>query len=326
MESFIFAAGAVAPIILTVAVGYFLKRVGLFPIPIAKAVNRIVFHVFLPCMLFLNVYGIESIGNVEPTYILYAVGATAVIFLLALPLSGLITRDRPRRGAIAQCAFRSNYALIGIPLTESLYGAAGITSATLLSAVSIPFFNVLAVITLSLFGGGGKRPSVRSILRDILKNPLIDAVLAGLCVLLVRQGFVAWGIDFRLSDVTPLFKLLTYLSNAATPMALLALGAQFEFSAIRGMRREIIAGVAARTVLAPLLGIGAALLLFDFTGAQYAAFVALFATPVAVSSAPMAQEMGGNGELAGQLVIWTTLVSALTLFLLISLLRFIGVF
>lgn len=326
MNSFIFALEAVAPIILTVAVGYLLKRIGMLPIPVAKAINRIVFRILLPAMLFLNVYSISEIGNVRPGYIVYGMAATLLMFLVVIPLTSLLTRERARRGVIAQCAFRSNYALIGIPLVESLYGTAGVASATVLSAVSIPLFNVLAVVTLSLFGNGGKRPTVKSVLLGILKNPLILSVAAGLITLLIRAGFVAADIDFRLSDITPLFKVLTYLSNAATPLALLALGAQFEFSAIGGMRREIIAGVLARTVFTPLIGIGGALLFFRFTGAQYASFVALFATPVAVSSAPMAQEMGGDGELAGQLVIWTTLVSAFTLFITIYLLRLGGIF
>ena len=326
MDSFLFAVGAVAPIILTVAVGYLLKRIGILPVGVAGALNKLVFRVLLPCMLFLNVYGIKDTGELQIGYILFAMGVTTLVFFAVLPLSGLFTKERARRGVIAQCAFRSNYALIGIPLVESVCGATGVASATLLSAFSIPLYNILAVIALSLFGNGGKRPSVKSVLLGIVKNPLILAVGAGLLTLLVRAGFVAWDIGFRLSDIAPLYKVLTYFSSAATPMALLALGAQFEFSAIRGMRREIIAGVVARTVVMPLIGLGAALLFCDFNAAQYAALVALFATPVAVSSAPMAQEMGGDSELAGQLVVFTTLVSAFTLFLVIYALRLLGVF
>ncbi len=326
MDSFLFAVGAVAPIIITVAIGYFLKRIGILPVTVAGSLNKLVFRLLLPCMLFLNIYGIRDTGELQIDYILYAVGITTLFFLVIIPLSGILTKERTRRGVIAQCAFRSNYALIGIPLVESVYGSAGVASATLLSAVSIPLFNILAVIALSLFGNGGKRPSVKSVLLGIVKNPLILSVGAGLLALLVRAGFVAWGVDFRLTDIAPIYKVLSYFSSAATPLALLALGAQFEFSAIRGLRREIIAGVVARTVAVPLIGLGTALLLFDFNGAQYAALVALFATPVAVSSAPMAQEMGCDGELAGQLVVFTTLVSAFTLFLVIYALRLLGVF
>ena len=326
MDSFLFAVGAVAPIIITVAVGYFLKRLGLLPAPLAVQLNKISFRILIPCMLFLNVYNIQDMGELQLGYILYALALTTLFFLAIIPISGLLTKERTRRGVIAQCAFRSNYALIGIPLVETVYGPTGVAYAALLSAVLIPVFNIFAVIVLSLFGNGGKRPTVKSVLIGILKNPFIISIFAGLLVLLLRMGFVSWNIDFRLTDIAPLYKVLSWFSSAATPIALLALGAQFEFSAIRSLRREITASVLIRAAAVPLVGLGTALLFCDFNGAQYAALVALFATPVATSSAPMAQEMGGDGELAGQLVVFTTIASAFTMFLAIYALRLLGVF
>ena len=144
----------------------------------------------------------------------------------------------------------------------------------------------------------------------------------------VRALFVKWGFGFRLSDIKPIYTSLGYLSNLATPLALLVLGAQFEFSAVSSLRREIIAGTALRTVIVPVLGLGTAFLLFrnQFGGAHFASFIAVFATPVAVSSVPMAQEMGADATLAGQLVVWTTLISALTVFIASFLLKAAGIF
>ncbi len=328
MESFLFALNAVAPIILMVAIGYFLKKKGFIGAEFARMANKLVFRFFLPAMLFLNVYRIESLASVSYGYILYVFVVLVVIFALALPAVVAFTKVGERRGALLQAVFRSNYALIGIPLTQSLCGDEGVAVATLLSVVSIPLLNVLAVISLSLFRNGGKRPRVRDVLGDIVKNPLILSVLAGVAALLVRALFVRWGVAFRLSDIKPIYTVLGYLSNLATPLALLMLGAQFEFSAVSSLRREILFGTLARTVIVPILGIGAALLLFRdrFSGAHFAAFIAMFTTPVAVSSVPMAQEMGADATLAGQLVVWSTLISALTVFLASFLLRLMGIF
>jgi predicted permease len=169
---------------------------------------------------------------------------------------------------------------------------------------------------------------VKGIVLGILKNPLIISIGAGLCALGIRAILAGNGIDFRLSQIKPLYTAAQYLSDLSTPMALLVLGAQFEFSAVKALRREIVAGTLARTVVAPLLGVGVAYLFFRdaFSGAQFAAFVALFATPVAVSSLPMAQEMKNDAALAGQLVVWTTLFSSLSIFLCALLLRLAGVF
>ncbi len=329
MESFVFAVSTVLPIIIMVAIGYVIKKIGLVGEDFAKTVNKLVFRIFLPVMLFLNIYSMDSIADMDLGYIGYAVAAVLVIFFVSIPLVMLITKKNDRRGPLLQAGFRSNYALVGIPLVESLgVSAAGLASATLLSAVSIPLFNMLAVISLSVFSGGGEKPSFRKIILGIIKNPLIQGIFAGLCVVALRGLFVQYNIEFRLSDIAPLYKVLTYLSNLATPLALLMLGIQFDFSTVKELRRELIFGMVMRTAAVPLLGIGVAYLCFrdSFGGAEFAALVALFSTPVAVSSVPMAQEMGADHTLAGQLVVWSTPLSAVTVFVATLLLKMAGVF
>ncbi len=97
--------------------------------------------------------------------------------------------------------------------------------------------------------------------------------------------------------------MLNYLSNAATPMALLALGAQFEFSAIPALEKQIIFGSVLRCAIIPSVSLTIAYLLGIFNGVHFAAFVAMFTTPVAVSTVPMCQEMGADHALASQLVV-----------------------
>ena len=328
MESFIFALEAVSPIILTVAIGYLLKRVGLMSVEMAKACNKLVFRLFLPVMLFLNVYKIQNLAEMEFGYMAYALLGVFALFVIGLPISILMARKKGYRGPIWQASFRSNFALIGIPLAQSLCGDEGVAVASLLSAATVPFLNVLAVIALSVFREGGERPSVKKILLGILKNPLIQSIAAGLVVLGIRMLFVKEGVDFRISDIKPLYTVMGYLSNLATPLALIGLGAQFEFSAIASLRREILTGTIMRTVVSPILGLGVAYLFFRdaFQAAHFASLVAVFATPVSVSSAPMAQEMGNDVALAGQLVVWTTLISALSIFLASFFLSLGGVF
>lgn len=328
MDSFLFALNAVAPIVLMVAIGYLLKKFGFMSAEFAKAANKLVFRLFLPSMLFLNVYKIDDLGNMDFGFMLYGAGGLVVIFLLSIPAVLLATKKPERRGVLVQAAFRSNYALIGLPLAESLFGKEGIAVATLLSAAVIPMLNILAVISLSIFKEGADKPSVKKILLGILKNPLIQSIALGVAAVGIRAVFIRYGIAFRLSDITPVYTVLGYLSNVATPLALLVLGAQFEFSAVKSMWREILFGTLTRTVAVPILGLSIAYFVFGshFSGAHFAAFVSVFATPVAVSSVPMAQEMGSDAALAGQLVVWTALGSTASIFLASFLLRIAGVF
>ena len=328
MESLIFAINAVAPIIITVAIGYVLKKLGIMDGKFAKTANKLVFHLFLPCMLFLNVYKINAIADIELGYVAYVAVALLAIFCLSLPAVMAVTKKSERRGALWQAGFRSNYALIGIPLAQSLFGEAGAMIATLLSAFVVPALNVLAVISLSVFRRNGGKTSVGKILIGIVKNPLIQSIALGLVVLCIRALFVEIGISFRLADFPPVYTVLEYMGRLATPVALLCLGAQFEFSAVSELRREILFGTLMRTVIVPAIGIGTAFLFFRgvFGGAHFAAFIAVFATPVSISSVPMTQEMDGDVTLAGQLVVWTTLASAFSVFLISFLLKLAGIF
>lgn len=329
MDSLIFALGAVAPIILLVVIGYVLKRLGFMDEKFAKDANKLVFRIFMPVMLFLNIYKMKDLSNVNFAFLLYVVIALLLIFFAMIPGSMAIARKKDRRGVLIQAAFRSGYSLIGIPLAGSLYGDEGVAAASILSAAAIPVFNVLAVISLAAMGDDESgKPSVKKIILDIIKNPLIIGIVAGLAALGIRALFVKFGISFRMSDITPVMSVIQYLSNLAIPLALLVLGAQFEFAAVSSLKREIIWGTVIRTVIIPAITLGIAYFFFrdTFTAAHFAAFVAVFATPVAVPSVPMVQEMGGDVTLAGQLVVWSTLASAFTVFLFTFLLRLGGAF
>ena len=328
MESFVFSVSAVSPIIIMVVIGYVLKKIGIVKEETAKILNKMVFRVFLPAMLFLNVYKIEDLSGIDFSYIAYAAAITIGVFLVSIPIVIQVTKKQERRGVILQAVFRSNYALIGLPLAESLFGEEGLAIASLLSAVIIPIYNVLAVVSLSIFGTGNEKPSVKKIVLNIVKNPLIQSVLLGVAFLMIRKMFVQYGIVFRLSDIKPIYTVLGNLSGVATPLALIALGAQFEFSAVSSLKKEIIFGTVMRILVVPAIGLGVAYFCFSssFNGAHFAAFIAAFATPVAVSSVPMAQEMDSDATLAGQIVVWSTIISAFTVFAATWLIKIAGIF
>lgn len=339
------AINAVLPIILLIVLGYVLKRIKFLNKDFLKTGNKLVFKILLPCMLFINVYN-SDFKSFRWDVILYSLVAIVVIFSIGLLTCILTTKQNARRGVILQCTFRSNFAIIGTSLAVALAGAnellAQEISATVavLQAFSIPLFNVLAVVALTVFVG--KEPQlltedsavadkhgVKNILIGIVTNPLIIAVAVGLVFLGLRELeiFAAGSVVFSLKEhLVFLYKPLNQLQTIASPFALIILGGQFEFSAIKGMRKEIIVGTVFRIVIAPLIGIGTAILLSNYTNlftfgiTEYPALVALFGSPVAVSSAIMAGEMKNDDQLATQLVVWTSICSIFTIFITVCIL------
>jgi hypothetical protein len=358
LDIFVTSVNAVLPIVLVILLGYLLKRFKFLNENFVKMGNKFVFKICLPCMLFINIYDkMNSFSDIRWDVVLYAVIMICVIFALGLLTAILTTKENKRKGVILQCSFRSNFAIIGLTLVERLGGDTGI--AGIISAFSIPVFNILAVVALSIFVGDDKtltetslqanadgqadstpiarkksRFNVKGILLNIVKNPLIIGVVLGLVFVGIREleravtgGETPFRFDTQLKF---LYTCVSDLKAIASPLALVILGGQFEFSAVKGMTKEIIVGTVWRIVLAPLIGIGGAILLSNYTnlftfGPEiYPTLIALFGTPVAVSSAIMAGQMGNDEQLATQLVVWTSICSIATIFIMVFVLMSLG--
>lgn len=318
------AVNALFPLILTILLGYFLKCRGFLTKEFLKVGNKLVFNVCLPAMLFVNVYDIAGFAAINWDIVLYACAAFGLVVAVGFVVTVLTTPVPERRGVIWQCAFRSNFGIIGLSLAAALGGEEAVAVAAIVSSFTVPLFNIMAVIALSVFVDCGKgKTSVKKILLNIVKNPLIIGVALGLVCLGIRelQNALFGRLLFSIQrDTTFIYKTLSNLKAIASPFALIVLGGQFEFSAVKGLMKEIVSGTVARIVIAPLIGIGCAILVSTHTDwlacgvNEYPALIAMFGSPVAVSSAVMAGNMGSDEQLATQLVVWTSIFSIFTIF------------
>lgn len=324
-EILLFTMNSIMPLILLILLGYLLKRIGFFTKEFLKIGNKTVFYVCLPVLLFKNIADIEDLSVIRPDVIGY-VGVVIAALLVIGFLTTLTVVDPRQKGVLHQCIFRSNFALIGVPLAELIGGAAGVRMAAILSLFTIPIFNISGVVVLSVYKGKGVKIDKKKILRDILTNPLIIGIFAGFLFALVRMQISDSEIWQAMSRVTFFSDTISFVARSATPLALLVLGGQFDFQKISGYRKPLMIGVTGRNVIAPLIGVGLAGILvkigyLNFEPDVFAALIALFGTPVAVSSAIMAEAMQNDGQLAAQLVVWTSLVSVVSLFAVIAISR-----
>lgn len=300
MQSILTAASVVLPLFLMLSLGFGVKRARLVDDGALRQMNNLCFRVFLPILLFYNIYKTDIKSSFDGKLLLFAVGSVLASFLLTFLLIPRIEPENPRRGVLIQGIFRSNFIIFGLPVTISLYGAEKAGAASILISVIVPMYNVLSVFALEFFRSGKVQP--KKLLRDVATNPLILGSAAGLLVLLS-------GIRFpEILDRT-----LSELSAIATPFALVILGASFHFDAVRGNKRQLILGLGGRLLVLPCMFLPLGVLC-GFRGVELAALVAMFCSPTAVSSFTMAQQMGGDSELAGQLVVFGSAFSLVSLF------------
>lgn len=306
------SANAVLPMCLVMALGYGTRRLGWIRREEISAINKIAFRIFLPCLLYYNVYCSDLSGSFDPLLMAHAVGGVLLTFGLSLGYTLLTEKLPERRGVMIQGMFRSNYVIMGIPVATALLGADQLGTVSILIAVVVPLFNMLSVIVLEVFRG--QKPKPLHILGQIAKNPLVIGSVLGILTL-------AAGI--RLPHI--LEQTIQNISAIASPLQLFLLGAFFQFSGLKTYRRELVTVSAAKLIVAPglFLGLGA---LLGFRGVAFVSLIGVFASPTAVNSFTMAQQMGGDAELAGDIVVTTSAVSIPTMFLWIFLFKSLGVF
>lgn len=307
MENLIIAFNAVLPVMLCIMLGYFLARIGMIKEELRKGLNSLCFKVFLPFYLFDSVYDTDVSTAFNPGLMLFCCLAMIAWFAALMIMIPRIEPENPRRGVLIQAMFRSNFALFGLPMAETLCGKENMGPTNLLIGVCVPLVNVLAVITLETFRGG--KPSVKKMLLGIAKNPLIIASLLGLAFNLLNIPLY-----------TDLRKTIINLGKVATPLSMVALGASFTFASTKVYRRQLLLGVSGKLIISPLLMVTLGALL-GFQAETLVPVLIFFGAPTAVSSFPMAQQMDGDGELAASLVVFTSALSIVTIFLWVFVLK-----
>ena len=300
MNSLLICLNAIVPIFVVIAVGYLAKRGGIIREAEVPRMNAVAFKVFMPLMCFYNVYHSELSASVRPKLFVFTFAAILLVFAASLLFAVRCVSERSRRAVVVQGLYRSNYLILGVPFVAGLVGENELGVAAVMGALIAPTFNVLAVVLLESYNG--KKPGVRKLALDIAKNPLILGSLAGL-------AFLVLGITLP----APLETAARDMARVASPLMLFLLGAFFHFGDAREHWRELATVTLGRLVVIPAAALSAAVAL-GFRGADLATLIAVFASSTAVASFTMAEQMGGDAKLAGNIVVMTSACASFTLF------------
>ena len=313
MSLFLETVTIVLPVFLVISLGYLLRRVGLFNDEFTQQTNRLVYIVFLPILLFHKISQADFASYFNGPLVLGSSLAIAILFLISYGYASLRHYPAPSLGSFSQGSFRGNLAYIGLAICLNAYGDSGLTRASILMGFLVPVLNLFAII--ALIWPQRKNDSgapAQNWLREIMLNPLILASFAG----------IFWSY-FSLPIPLILEKSLGIVSGLTLPLALLAIGGSFSLQRLKGDLQS--AGIA---TLLKLIGmpIIATLILVSagVQGVDLGIGILLAGTPAATATYIMAHQMKADAELAGSIVMLSTLSSAVSYTLLLLLLRHNG--
>ncbi|MDR1340191.1 MAG: AEC family transporter [Prevotellaceae bacterium] len=317
MDDFLFSLNVVLPLFMLIAIGYTLKQIRFVSEDFLLEANSFVFRFPLPLMLFQNIRNsfdgpLASLYNTK--LILYAsVGIVIVIAVLVVTVP-LFGKRRATTGSLIQGIYRSNFIIYGLPLVTGMYGDSAIIPVSMLLGMVIPVYNISAVVILTVFSETKTERSIpfSLIIKNIFKNPLIIACIA---------GFAAGTLNLRF----PVFidRPVDEISKIATPLALIVMGGLFKFRGLMDNFLSVFIASLCKLLVIPLF----AMIVFvyaGFRGLELATLLCLFASPTAVASYIMSENMGCDGKVSANIVVMSTALSAISIFLFIFVLKSAG--
>lgn len=312
MENLIFSLNATIPIFLMMLLGMLFRKLGWMDEVFAAKMNKFVFLVPLPVLLFEQLATVDFSEVWDIKFILFCFLVTAISITISTLIS-LLWKDRSVKGEFIQATYRSSAALLGIAFIQNIYGTAGM--APLMIIGSVPLYNIMAVVVLSVFKPGNNsfdKALVKKTLKGIATNPIIIGIVA---------GFVWSALKLPMPSI--LHKTVSSIGATATPMGLMSMGATFEMKkATSKMKPTLVA------VFMKLVGFCAIFLpmaaLLGFRNEEMIAILVMLGSATTVSCFVMARNMGHEGTLSSGVIMMTTLLSAFTLTMWLDVLRSFG--
>lgn len=312
MENLIFSLNATIPIFLMMLLGMLFRKLGWMDEVFAAKMNKFVFLVPLPVLLFEQLATVDFSEVWDIKFILFCFVVTAISITISTLIS-LLWKDRSIKGEFIQATYRSSAALLGIAFIQNIYGTAGM--APLMIIGSVPLYNIMAVVVLSVFKPGNNsfdKALVKKTLKGIATNPIIIGIVA---------GFVWSALKLPMPSI--LHKTVSSIGATATPMGLMSMGATFEMKKATSKMKPTLVAVFMKLVgfCAVFLPVAAVL---GFRNEELIAILVMLGSATTVSCFVMARNMGHEGTLSSGVIMMTTLLSAFTLTMWLDVLRSFG--
>ena len=327
LESFWFSINAIIPIIFFIFLGYILRKKAYIDKQISSILNKYIFYFGLPALFFFNVYNIKTLKNIDLSKPILLSIAILVIYFLSF-----LFKSKKNDSAIIRIAMlRTSYAMIGVTLVSFFSNDVAFEYVGITSIFVIPVVNTLTLVLLFRKEDYEKNNQyIFKLLKEIFLNPLQVSIFLGL-IFVLGKTFLIYSngqpIILIERDIPFMYTIIRLFSITASPIALLSLGSQFDLSEVKKNKKEILLSITLRNIVIPVLMVSVVTYL-SYLDKSYIdiipSIIAVFASPVAASTLVLVERYKQNSVLAGQIVVWTTICSSVTLFVILTFLRIIN--
>ncbi|MDM8534645.1 AEC family transporter [Clostridiaceae bacterium HSG29] len=288
------------PLLFIMSIGYIAKVLKVFKKQEVSSINKLVYWVLLPILLFCNVYQPELYTLKNTRLLLFSIAATTVVIICAFIIVPFVIKDRSKVGVVIQGLLRGNILYFGVPVISSLLGETYVGLISIVIVGLVPIYNIVSVIALEKYSS--KKVKLKTTVIKIAKNPLIISAVLGMSAVFLKIEMPILIMDS-----------LKTVARATTAIALILLGAAIELSFTKENLKIVVFTAFTKLVIIPIIVLIIAPLI-GLTKFEIITVFAVFAAPTAVASYSLAREMNADYDLAGQIVFLSTISSVITIF------------
>ncbi len=298
----------VLPVYGLIAAGWAAARLGAIAAADLPRFTHLTFVLFVPAQLFLAMARADF-SDPQP-------GVPGAYFTTAFIAFGAVLLLRRRRVPLNRAALDAlgasyaNLVMVGLPVVTLGWGEPGL--ALLLSIVALHSLLLLTTATFVFeLAAASDAPleGVARALRAALTHPVIVPILAG----------TAWNL-VGLPRPAAVETALGWLAAAAAPLCLVLLGASLGHDGLGRALRAALAMSAVKLLALPLLAAGVAHFVFALAPLPLTIVVIAAAMPVGANVFLFAQRYRADSSTVAGAFVWSTLLAAPTLAVLLPLL------
>ncbi len=293
----------VVPIMLCIALGWFLFRRRILTSAGVGDMNRFIYYVAMPSMLFRAMQGVEASHFADWRFLVVLHGGYILTLVAAWSIGLARKRERPQLAVSVLSAIRANNVFIGMPAVALAYGSAGLEAYGRLMALSMVGFELFSVVAgLLVISGDLSIKVLKGVLIRMTRNPMLIACCAGIIYALsVPVPFPRW-LDYSIE----------IMANTGTGVALVVLGARIRLELLAQALKRCWSDLLVRLIICPLfLMLGFLALPIDPMLARVTVLV--MAMPVSVNTLALSEGLGMDGFYASEIIVATTLCSVITI-------------
>ncbi|MCK0197605.1 AEC family transporter [Ancylobacter sp. 6x-1] len=299
---------ALLPVFLIIGLGAVLRR-SLLPDDVHwAALERLSYYILFPALLVISIARAD-LGGV-------AVLGVCIALLGAIALMGtalIFTRDwwcrrlrlsGPSYTSLFQGALRWN-TYVGLAVSGSLAGPAGLAVAAVALTVMIPTLNTMSVMVLARHGRNAA-PGWTNMMAQVLRNPFIWSCAAGAIINAIHLPIPPVLMTF--GDI---------LGRSSLALGLLVVGAGLDLRSLRHPHRATFVSCALKLVVLPILAVALGLAC-GLSGVDLTVVAVAASVPSAPNGYVLARQMGGDAPLLAEMLTLQTLSAAITMPMVIA--------